>query len=567
MFSRIQKTVIFTALAFAGCISIPVVALVFVNWHAIAFGVVLSNIEVGGKAQKTATALLDEKITRFQETKIILTFGEKKWETTPREMGVTVHRDTTVENAYALGRKGTIRERLRDQTAAALFGIRLPAEASIDQELFDAFFRAHLEPEEQKARDAMLVFDEKNEVFAVSDEEAGEVIDASRLRFDLLSSAKTLTPESIHIYTVKDIPSLRKDMVDPLLARANDMLSRVPFLLVRTSEKIVPGRSPIAWQTKIEKTALKDFLKARREGKEAVLDVDERELETFLVQLAPSFNTKPQNAVLAVENGKVTEFSLSQKGVILDVASSVNTVKEALLAQKQSAELAVHTLLPEVRTETIEHLGLISLLGVGESDFRGSPSSRVFNVKLGAQKLNGVLIKPQEEFSFLDTVGEIDGKEGWQAGLVIKGKELVPEYGGGVCQVSTTMFRAAVFAGLLITERFGHSLPVVYYNPQGFDATVYSPHPDLRFVNDTPSNILVQTKVQGTKLIFEFYGTPDGREVKVNGPREYDKKLDGSLKAELVREIYKDGQLAKKDVFRTTYRSPKTETQQRNPLE
>ena len=271
--------------------------------------------------------------------------------------------------------------------------------------------------------------------------------------------------------------------------------------------------------------------------------------------------------MLAVKDGKVTEFAISQNGIELDVQESAPAVRDAILQRARTAELSVTAILPEVRTETIENLGLVALLGVGESDFAGSPASRAFNVKLGAQKLNGLLIKPKEEFSFVNAIGDIDPKEGWQSGLVIKGAELVPEYGGGVCQVSTTMFRATVHAGLPVTERFPHSLPVQYYNPQGFDATVYGPHPDFRFVNDTPSNILIQTKVKGTKLSFEFYGTPDGREVKVIGPEEYDKKPDGSLKAVLTREIYREGLLVKKDVFRSSYRSPQKEPQQRNPLE
>jgi len=93
---------------------------------------------------------------------------------------------------------------------------------------------------------------------------------------------------------------------------------------------------------------------------------------------------------------------------------------------------------------------------------------------------------------------------GWPDLTLIKGKDLIKEYGGGLCQVSTTMFRAAMYSGLEITERFPHSLPVSYYNPQGFDAAIYGPHPDFRFINDTNSNVLVQTRIKGTKLFFEF---------------------------------------------------------------
>ncbi|MDP1629372.1 MAG: VanW family protein, partial [bacterium] len=142
----------------------------------------------------------------------------------------------------------------------------------------------------------------------------------------------------------------------------------------------------------------------------------------------------------------------------------------------------------------------------------------------------------------------------------------IPEYGGGICQVSTTMFRAAINAGLKITERFPHAFPVAFYNPQGFDATVYLPHPDLRFINDTPANILIQTKIKGTTLTFEFYGTKN-REVKIIGPEEYDKKYDGSMKAKLTQEIYQDGELIRSKIFYSIYKSPWLFPERKNPLE
>ncbi len=537
---------------------LPLSGLAFLNHDAIAFGVRVSDERVGGSSP-AAKALLLRRARAYAQREFTFTVGGEEFRITTAATGLTLDGEETWKQAFAVGRGGNIFANIKEQLRAALFGMRLRFAAKIDDRTFETFFEAHLETHENRARDASLGWNEEKGVFETVTERDGTVIDTSKLKYDLLHAGSALRTPTIAVLTVHDEPSIRTSDVEPLVPKANEILENAPVAITYPPEKTV--------RSKIEKAQLKELLTVRREQAGAVLDVDTNELRSFLVQLAPIVNRKPQNAVLSVTDGKVTEFAISQNGIELDVQESAPAVRDAILQRARTAELSVTAILPEVRTETIENLGLVALLGVGESDFAGSPASRAFNVKLGAQKLNGLLIKPKEEFSFVNAIGDIDPKEGWQSGLVIKGAELVPEYGGGVCQVSTTMFRATVHAGLPVTERFPHSLPVQYYNPQGFDATVYGPHPDFRFVNDTPSNILIQTKVKGTKLSFEFYGTPDGREVKVIGPEEYDKKPDGSLKAVLTREIYRDGALVKKDVFRSSYRSPQKEPQQRNPLE
>jgi vancomycin resistance protein YoaR len=176
---------------------------------------------------------------------------------------------------------------------------------------------------------------------------------------------------------------------------------------------------------------------------------------------------------------------------------------------------------PQVPIGTINNLGIQELVGTGTSDFSGSPVNRRHNIKVGAAKLNGVLIAPGEEFSLNKTLGNIDGSTGYLPELVIKGDKTIPEYGGGLCQIGTTAFRVALDAGVPITERRPHSYRVVYYEPAGMDATIYSPSPDLKFINDTPAYLLLQTKIDGNDLTFELWGTPDGRKVEMTTPKVY----------------------------------------------
>lgn len=153
------------------------------------------------------------------------------------------------------------------------------------------------------------------------------------------------------------------------------------------------------------------------------------------------------------------------------------------------------------------------------------------------EKFHGVLIPPGEEFSFVDILGEVNEDTGWRPELVIRNNRTEPEYGGGICQVSTTLFRAAVFSGLRITMRQNHSYPVKYYKPIGFDASVYVPMPDMRFINNTPGHILIQGEIDGTELIFRIYGTDDGREVIVEDPVVLERGEDGTMKTSFTQTV------------------------------
>lgn len=287
--------------------------------------------------------------------------------------------------------------------------------------------------------------------------------------------------------------------------------------------------------------------------------ISEENLQTLLQNLAQKTDTGPVNAKLQMTDGKVSVFALSSPGIQLDMDKGEVAMRDYLAQGDFQATLTlpVKKTDPVVSTDSIENLGINTLIGEGVSDFRGSPKNRVFNINTATQRFNGLLIKPGEEFSFVKNLGLVDGEHNYLPELVIKNDKTEPEFGGGICQVSTTAFRAAIYSGLKITMRQNHAYPVSYYNPQGMDSTVYIPRPDLRFMNNTPGYILIETKIEGTKLFFDFYGTSDGRSVKVIGPRITQHNSDGSMKATFTQEIYdKDGNLQRSDVFNSAYASP-----------
>jgi vancomycin resistance protein YoaR len=293
--------------------------------------------------------------------------------------------------------------------------------------------------------------------------------------------------------------------------------------------------------------------------KESNLLINTDLLKKSISALAERTNKAPIDARLKIENGKVSAFSLSEKGISLDENKSAKAIIDYLKNPSESQTLALpyQEINPKIGENSTDSMSINTLIGEGHSDFRGSSKSRIINIKVATDKFNGTLIKPGEEFSFINTLGPVDAEHGYLPELVIKQDKTEPDYGGGICQVSTTAFRAAIYSGLEITMRQNHAYPVSYYNPQGMDATVYIPRPDLKFINNTPGYILIQTKIEGTILTFQFYGTTTGQTVKVIGPTILERNPDGSMKTTFTQQVYnKDNQLTREAVFKSNYESP-----------
>jgi len=307
-----------------------------------------------------------------------------------------------------------------------------------------------------------------------------------------------------------------------------------------------------------------DLVKTERDAykikKKSLVSVKKEKISSFLESLGKKINQNPADAKFKIENGKVVAFSLNHDGFRIDTEKSIKIISKTLLknnADIQNINLAYEILKPEISSENVNQLGINTLIGEGTSDFRGSTKSRIHNIKVASARFNGILIKPKEEFSFVDTLGEVDKEHGYLPELVIKHNKTEPAFGGGICQVSTTTFRAAIYSGLKITARQPHAYPVHYYNPQGLDATVYIPRPDLRFINNTPGYILIQTKIEGTKLTFYFYGTDDGRKIETIGPKIIQRNPDGSMKTAFTQKVYDAKEnLIVNDTFDSNYDSP-----------
>lgn len=327
----------------------------------------------------------------------------------------------------------------------------------------------------------------------------------------------------------------------------------------------------VAWEDKQKNIALEkitdSYLRQYTGKRELRINFDK--LEKTLKELSFEVQKDPINAKLEydLDNNRIKEFSLPQNGRRLNIGQTSANISRNLAKTQLSTSLVMDEVVPEVTQNSLARLGLTALLAKGESDFKGSSNSRIHNIEIGSAKFNGLLVKPGEKFSFNQNLGEVDAVNGYRAELVIKNGKLIPEYGGGICQVSTTLFRATILSGLPILERHPHSFPVKYYNPQGFDATIYPGISDLRFKNDTNGHLLIQNHLEGTKLIFEIFGSADGRITALDGPKILEQNTNGSMKTLLTRKIAAADGTVKEENFWSNYKAPSAFPLERNPLE
>ena len=253
----------------------------------------------------------------------------------------------------------------------------------------------------------------------------------------------------------------------------------------------------------------------------------------FVEIFGNSIKREPREAVFKFENGKVVEIEASRDGFLIDSTKLKETLCREISNREESekkeivVELPLILIAPKINTGSVNDLGIKELLGRGTSSFRHSSTIRNFNVEKGSSIVNRILVAPDETFSFLKALGEVTLDNGYKKAYVIKKGKTELDVGGGVCQVSTTFFRAILDAGLDITERHAHAYRVSYYEEDsrpGFDATVFIPSPDLKFINDTGHHLLIQSIYDGKnkKLTYEVYGTSDSRKVEINNYRQWD---------------------------------------------
>ena len=248
-------------------------------------------------------------------------------------------------------------------------------------------------------------------------------------------------------------------------------------------------------------------------------------VETLQQKIAPKVD-RPAEDVTIKRNasGAVVFEGVGMIGRTLDTEASAKLIAAAIERGIQDVELVIREELPTVTVEdpVLQREGIKEIVTIGESSYAGSPLPRRHNISVGLSKFNGHIIPKGAVFSFNEVLGPVDGSTGYWKELVIMGEHTLPEYGGGLCQVSTTAYRGIWEYGFPIVNRRNHSFAVSYYSPQGTDATIYPPNTDMKFLNDGPGALLIQTHQVGDRAYFIYYGTRDDRKTEVVGPYTWD---------------------------------------------
>lgn len=547
---------------------LPLGAIAFFNleYQSVPFpNIFLNSKSYSRISRDAAESVLAQDIQEKYQDGIKLKYKDQEFTLQLSELGMQIDQTKTLDKIFSYGKKKDIILSAQEQWQIIV------EKSEMKNELSDSGFIV----EENKWKElvkletptANFSYKYQQGEFIPQKASDGIIIDQVKLRRDIENNLMDLKNEPITLRLVEEKAIIQKDQDQMALNNAKKVLNKKVFLEYDSN----------SWEVDREDLGTWIGFEPKQNGKSYKLElaVAKSEAEEYLVNLIPQINQEPVNAQLKFNDGKISMFSLSRVGIKVNVEKSIQEIGEQLFQEKNYSDedgeirikLITENVEPQITTESIDNMGITSLLASGESNFHGSTKSRIHNITVGAGKFNGVLIGPGDKFSLVSILGEVGAKEGYLPELVIKQGKTIPEYGGGLCQVSTTAFRAAVKSGLEITERKNHAYAVKYYSPQGTDATIYPPHPDLAFVNNTPAYILIQTRISGNNLYFDFYGSNDNRKVELKGPVIYERGAGGAMKTWWKQTVYKaDGSLMHENTFYSNYKSPDLYPRS-NPLE
>lgn len=478
----------------------------------------VGGINVGDKTVLEAKQLISDRIATVNQEGINVYYNTDNVTIYPVnsfsdgemvEVLIDFDTDTSIDQAFLIGRSGNFFDDIKNRVDLFLFRnyirkdfqIKLNSEKIVDT-LRSKFFI-------YESNDAFYFFDENGNL-AVESEYNGKKIDYDKTVSLLNNNLSQFNFSSIPLVTVDKSPIITKGDCLKTKDAVEYVLNLAPIILA------YEGRE---WS--IEKNRLLSFVNLEKAGGEnnegkIIVGLSKEKIASYLKEnIAPQIDVEPIMPKFTIENGKVKNFKPGISGVSLDIESVSSLLAKIPIDNTNILDLTVKktTAASDVKGENGDVLGIRDIIGQSSLSFSGSTMSRAKNIANASNAINGILIKPNEEFSTIQNLIPIDGTNGYSKEIVINGKDINYEYGGGVCHLSTTFFRAVLDSGLPITMRQNHSYNMPYYYPAGTDASVYDPSPDFRFINDTGNYVLIQSKIVGSELVIQLWGTSDGRNV------------------------------------------------------
>lgn len=505
---KLKKNIIIIAGAVMGVIFIAALLVVpmAVFRNTAKPGTELFGIDLSYKSAEEINEIISQRIGEFVKTPQEIIMEGRRLKIPLKEVNLEINiRDTLSQIEYITLSKAGLTDILGNLNISQ----KINPYIGIDEELLAQKLKKEIGAE--SVQNAGVEIDPRAGL-TVLEGKSGIEIKTQKLFSDIRANLLNLKPQPITVETFVKEPDVK---AEDLLAQIEDIEKKLTDTKTLTSEDrefelrlmdhpgwVSFGKDEKGVKMKISRTGIEEFI-------DAVIK-EKVEYETENAEITQD----GQGLVIfngTVSDGRVIQRILLAQMLELAVNENVDTIK--IPTKIIHGELTA--------SENLQKLGIKELIGVGHTTFYGSTMNRIHNIRTGIQKYNGLLIAPGETFSFNDHLGKVDASTGYLQELTIKPEGTLPEYGGGLCQVSTTIYRAALFSGLPIVEREPHSYAVSYYTQllgYGLDATVYPGVHDVKFINDTPGHIVVQSYTDGMHAYYKFYGTSDGREVTLEGP-------------------------------------------------
>ncbi|MFA5131576.1 MAG: VanW family protein [Patescibacteria group bacterium] len=507
------------------------IAILYINWHnnyrgRIYPGIRVGSLDLSGKTAAEATNILNQKTSelvsagltfRANNKNITINTDITSFDSDLSYPALYFNVEDTVNKAVTLSSPDNfgyyLLFRLRPRSQRLLIPFYTLDPEKIKTLLADSFPELNIEP-----TNSSFSVSTKTGDLQTSPEKIGVEINYDLALSEIRTNLANLNNQPITLMTHSKYPLVKESDLGSLTAEAKTIIKEGGLKLT-FGENGAATSSLKTWTIKPEK--LITWLSVVSNQGNLSLSLDQEKIKQYLsLNVSPEIDVEAVRPRFEIKDGKVSSWQTGVDGRQVDLDASAAKITSDFLGDIK--EIPIIT--KEVTSETIaadNNLNIKEIIGVGHSNFVGSPTNRIKNIQVGAAALNGLLIAPGEEFSLVKVLGDVSAKTGYFPELVIKGDQTVPEYGGGLCQIATTVFRAAMGTGLPITERRNHSYRVSYYEPAGMDAAVYLPQPDVRFVNDTANYILIQSRIVKNDIYFDFWGTSDGRVATTTTPVVY----------------------------------------------
>lgn len=499
-------------------------------------GISVGGTDLSGKTQAEAREILNQKINKLNRDGIIFSFQNKQSKIFPTISSVegdlaydiiNFDFEKSLEETFNLGRENEPITNFKTKLALLINKKQSPLYFTLNNNEILKILKSNFSQFEIVPENAKIIYNKNS--FEISEEKYGNVIDYKKAIEELKNNLDYFNLSEIVLSSNIEKPSIFKDAAQGLIDDAEKILENTPLKISFEKKDALTNKvATSSWE--VSKEIIASWLILEKDNSFDIpqevlvkIGLDKSLVYDYLNELiSPKVKIEPQNAKFEIKDGRVVEFQQGKDGLEINLEASLNLLNNKFLGEgEKNILLVTRELKSEIQTQDANNLGIYEIIGTGHSKFSGSSASRRHNIKTGADYLNGLIIKPEQEFSLVNSLGTFDKEGGYLPELVIKGNRTIPEYGGGLCQVGTTLFRTVVQSGLPVTMRRNHSFRVSYYEPAGTDATIYDPWPDFKFINDTANNILIQTRIEGDEVYFDFWGKKDGRIIEVSEPTIY----------------------------------------------